>query len=132
MSPVGAIGFTQARQLIQAQQMKVVEGAGKADAELGTSFGKLGTPVENPSIKVNWDAFTEHGIERMAQRGFTQEMVNSWLANGKVLKQGENKYLFLTQEGAAVVTQEGKLVTTYSSKFFDENMTNIVKQIYGK
>lgn len=87
----------------------------------------MGTLVENPSIKVNWDAFAEHGLERMAQRGVTQEMVDSWVANGKALQQGANKYLFVTKEGAAVVTSEGKLVTTYS-----ENMTNIVKQLYGK
>lgn len=68
----------------------------------------------------------------MAQRDVTQKMVDSWVANGKALQQGANKYLFLTQEGAAVVTNEGKLVTTYSSKFFDENMTNIVKQLFGK
>ena len=109
-----------------------VKGTGKAGVELGTSFGKMGTLVENPSIKVNWNAFAEHGLERMVQRGVTHEMVNSWVANGKALQQGTNKYLFVTQEGAAVVTQEGKLVTTYSSKFFNEKMANIVKQLYGK
>ncbi|MEL7606847.1 MAG: hypothetical protein AAGU39_12390 [Sedimentibacter saalensis] len=68
----------------------------------------------------------------MTQRGVTQEMVDSWVTNGKALQQGANKYIFVTQEGAAVVTSEGKLVTTYSSSFFDETMTNIVKQLYGK
>ena len=92
----------------------------------------MGTLVEDPSISVNWNSFAEHGLERMAQRGVTKEMVDSWVANGKALQQGGNKYLFVTQEGAAVVTQEGKLVTTYSSKFFDENMINIVRQLYGK
>ena len=48
-------------------------------------------------------------------------MVDSWVANGKTLKQG-----------AAVVTTEGKLVTTYSSKDFDENMINIVNQLYKR
>ena len=109
-----------------------VKGTSKTGAELGTSFGKIGTLVENPSIKVNWDTFAEHGLERMSQRGVTKEMVDSWVANGKALQQGTNKYLFVTQEGAAVVTTEGKLVTTYSSKFFDENMTNILKQLYGE
>lgn len=110
----------------------VFKGAVKTGSELGTSFGKMGTLVENPSIKVNGNSFAEHGLERMTQRGVTTEMLDSWVANGKALQQGANKYLFVTQEDAAVVTQDGKLVTTYSSKFFDENMTNIVKQIYGK
>lgn len=108
------------------------QGTGKTGSKLGTSFGKLGTLVENPSIKVNWDTYAEHGFERMAQRGVTKEMVDSWVANGKALQQGMNKYLFVTKEGAAVVTTEGKLVTTYSSQFFDENMINLVKELFGK
>jgi hypothetical protein len=117
--------------VLQKQSMGI-EGMSNTGAKLGTSFGKTGTLVENPSIKVNWDAFAEHGLERMAQRGVTQDMVNSWVSNGKALQQGANKYLFVTQEGAAVVTNKGNLVTTYSSKFFDENMANIVKQLYRK
>jgi RHS repeat-associated protein len=105
---------------------------GTSKVEIGTSFGKLGTLIENPSIRVNWDAFAEHGFERMAQRGVTKEMVDSWVANGKALQQGANKYLFITKEGAAVVTKEGKLVTTYSSKFFDDNMIKIVKELFGE
>jgi len=114
-----------------ASDAEAVEGVSKVGSEIGTSFGKMGTLVENPSINVNWDAFAEHGIERMTQRGVTQEMVNSWVADGKVLQQGTNKYLFVTQEGAAVVTKEGKLVTTYSSLYYDEAMIKIVDQLYG-
>ena len=44
----------------------------------------MGTLVENPSIKVNWDAFAEHGIERMTQRGVRVSKV-------KTLQQGTNK-----------------------------------------
>lgn len=92
----------------------------------------MGTLVENPSINVNWDAYAEHGLDRMAQRGVTKEMVDSWVSNGKALQQGANKYLFVTEDGATVVTTDGKLVTTYSSQYFDENMKNIVNQLYGK
>jgi hypothetical protein len=88
--------------------------------------------VKNPFIKVNWDIYAEHGLEKMAQRGVTKKMVNSWVANGKALQQGANKFLFVTKEGAAVVTTEGKLVTTYSSKYFDKNMINLVKELFGK
>jgi hypothetical protein len=102
-------------------------------AKLGAEFGKLGTLVENPGVKVNWEAFAEHGAQRMAARGVTPDMVESWVANGKALAQnGGEKFLFVTQEGVAVVTKEGKLVTTYSASKFDETMLNIVKQLFGE
>ncbi|MFZ5596788.1 MAG: RHS repeat domain-containing protein [Bacillota bacterium] len=108
----------------------VTKGAGNA-ARIGENFGKLGTLVENPGIKVNWNTFAEHGFERMAQRGVTTDMVETWVANGKALSQGGNKFLFVSKEGAAVVTKDGKLVTTYSANDFDANMVNFVKKLYG-
>lgn len=47
-------------------------------------------------------------------------------------KELRNICLLLTKEGAAFLTKEGKLVTTYSSAYFDENIKNIVNQLYGK
>ncbi|MFL0266523.1 hypothetical protein [Candidatus Clostridium radicumherbarum] len=77
---------------------------GEAGVELGISFGKTDTLVENPSIKVNWDAYAEHGSDRMARRGVTKEMVDSRVSNIKALQQGANKYLFITKDGAVVTT----------------------------
>ena len=40
----------------------------------GDNFGKMGTYVENPNIKVDWSQYAEHGLERMQQRGM-QEII---------------------------------------------------------
>jgi hypothetical protein len=111
-----------------------IVGVGGANnlAKVGDNFGRLGTLAENPSIVVNWSTFAEHGLERMAQRGVTPDMVQSWVANGKALAQGDNKFLFITREGAAVVTRDGKLVTTYPASKFDANMVEVVKKIFGE
>ncbi|WP_091012279.1 WXG100 family type VII secretion target [Paenibacillus amylolyticus] len=101
--------------------------------QYGEDFGKMGTYVENPSIQVNWSEFAEHGFSRMEKRGVTQDMVDDWVKNGKALSQNEGvKYAFITREGVAVVSKEGKLVTTWGKDNFDEGMTEIVEKIYGK
>ena len=67
----------------------------------------------------------------MSERGVTQSMVNSWVQNGKVLKQSSGNFLFITKDGAAVLNNAGKLVTTYPSSMFDEGMLNVVIKIFG-
>ena len=63
----------------------------------------------------------------MANRGITQEMIDSYVENGKALYQ----YAFVTPEGVAVVDSNGKLVTTWSSDI-DANILEIVKKLFGK
>lgn len=77
--------------------------------------------------------YAQHGAERMQQRGLTQEMVEGFVKNGKVLSQnGGNKFAYITQEGVAVVSKGGKLITAWSSADFDENMISIVKALFGE
>ena len=83
----------------------------------------LGTYVENPNIKVDWTQYAEHAAERMQQRGMTQELVNNIVENGKVLSQNNgNKFAYITQEGVAIVSKEGKLITAWSDANFDSSM----------
>lgn len=101
-------------------------------AAAGTTFGTMGTLVaQNPQITVKWSTYAQHGLERMAERGITQQMVNTWVSTGKVLQQGTDKFAFITKQGMAVVTSAGKLVTTYSSEQFDATMKEIVKKLFG-
>ncbi|PYY29086.1 WXG100 family type VII secretion target [Paenibacillus illinoisensis] len=102
-------------------------------AQYGEDLGKMGTYVENPSIQVNWSEFAEHGLARMEKRGVTQDMVDNWVETGKALSQNEGaKYAFVTREGVAIVSKEGKLVTTWGKDNFDEGMLEIVEKLYGK
>ena len=102
-------------------------------AQYGDDFGKMGTYVENPDIKVDWSQYAEHGFERMQQRGMTQGMVDQIVANGKVLSQNSgSKFAFITQEGVAVVSKDGKLITTWSSEYYDSAMQQIIIKLFGE
>ena len=69
----------------------------------------------------------------MEQRGVTQEMVDSWVANGKALVQGEgSKHLFFTQEGAAVVGTDGYLVTVIPESYYDDVYKAMSEALFGK
>lgn len=102
-------------------------------AQYGDDFGKMGTYVENPNIKVDWTQYAEHAAERMQQRGMTQEIVNNIVENGKVLSQNNgNKFAYITQEGVAIVSKEGKLITAWSSADFDSSMLEIISKLFGE
>lgn len=102
-------------------------------AQYGDDFGKMGTYVENPNIKVDWTRYAEHAAERMQQRGMTQEMVNNIVENGKVLSQNNgNKFAYITQEGVVIVSKEGKLITAWSSVDFDSSMLEIISKLFGE
>lgn len=93
----------------------------------------MGKYVEHPNIEVDWSKFAEHGLERMEQRGVTKDMVNDFVKNGKVLSQNEgNKFAFITKDGVAVVSKDGKLITTWGKDKFDDNMKEIVKMLWGE
>ncbi|MFR1296900.1 MAG: hypothetical protein ACLSBH_16600 [Coprobacillus cateniformis] len=93
----------------------------------------MGTYVEKPSLKVDWEQYADHATnDSMVKRGINQEMVDSYVANGKALSQGNGKYAFVSRDGVAVVTSNGKLVTTWSSANFDANMLEIVDKLFGK
>ncbi len=98
---------------------------------LGETFGKLGEVVRNPGIQVDWSQSIIHGAEMMAKRGVTPEMVDRWVANGRAFLQSGGQYLFVTPEGAAVVSNTGKLITTYSGADFNEPMIKIIELLFG-
>ena len=102
-------------------------------AQYGDDFGKMGKYVENPGIKVDWSQYAEHGAERMAQRGMSHEMIDSIVENGRTLSQsGGKKFAYISQEGVAVVSKDGKLITAWGKADFDENMLDIVEKLFGR
>lgn len=109
------------------------ESSGTRLAQYGDNFGKMGTYVENPNIKVNWSQYAEHGLERMQQRGMTQEMIDQIVAKGKVLSQNNgSKFAFITRDGVAIVSKDGKLITAWSSKYYDSAMQEIIIKLFGE
>ena len=93
----------------------------------------MGTYVESPNVKVDWNQYAEHGTERMRQRNMTSEMIDDIVENGKVLSQNNgNKFVFITRAGVAVVSKEGRLITAWSSAEFDSTMQEIINKLFGE
>ena len=118
----------------KAKNAILKEGVSEAAvAQYGDEFGKMGTYVENPKIEVDWSQYAEHAAERMQQRGMTRELIDNIVDNGKVLSQnGGNKFVFITKEGVAVVSKEGKLITGWTYLDYDEVMVEIVIKLFGE
>lgn len=43
-----------------------------------------------------------------------------------------NKFAYITQEGVAIVSKEGKLITAWSNADFESSMLEIVRRLFGK
>lgn len=69
----------------------------------------------------------------MKQRGMTQEVIDDIVKNGKVLSQnGGNKFAYITQNGVAIVSKDGKLITAWGQSNFDENMLDVIRKLFGE
>ena len=115
----------------------VIAGIGLAGdkiiAAIGTNLGKVGTLITNNGQRVvNWGNMTLHGVERMAERGITQEMINLWVKNGAAIQQSGDKVLYITRQGAVVLDQLGRVVTAYSCQEFTPEMLKIIETLFGK
>lgn len=85
--------------------------------EVGTDFGKIGKLVNHPNIKINWSEHSEHGMSRLKQRGLSKSQVDDFVERGKALSQnGGEKFAFITENGVAIVSKDGKLVTAWGKK----------------
>ena len=104
--------------------------ATKVGVKIGATFGKMGKLVKYRKITVNWDIITRHGLKRMSERGMSKSLINSVIKNGKVLQQTANKFAYISKKGV-IIESNGKIVTTYSNKFFDETIKGYVKQLFG-
>lgn len=59
-------------------------------------------------------------------------MAEAWVKTGKALQQAGDKILYITQQGAVVVNKAGQVITAYTSQYFDANMWEVVKKLFGK
>ena len=109
-----------------------VVGASAYSSALGTNFGKMGTVVKHPGIKVNWSQSMIHGPEQMIKRGVTKRVVNSTVRKGIALSQAGGKFAFVTQKAVAVVSSSGVLITTYGKNFYDAGILEIIKVLFGR
>ncbi|WP_335983404.1 hypothetical protein [Fusobacterium polymorphum] len=110
----------------------------KETVKVGENFGKLGIYVgdEHPELKINWAATNNkrgsHALERLTGRNISKLDVEYYVENGKVLKQSGRNYAFVTEKGMAVLSDDGVLITSYSSEYYDETMKEAVRRLFGK
>ena len=71
-------------------------------------------------------------MQRMFERGVTQNMVEVWAKTGKALQQAGDKILYITKQGAVVIDKAGKVITAYTSQYFDPVMQEVVEKLFGK
>ena len=58
---------------------------------------------------------------------------NNFVENGKVLLQNNgNKFAYITQDGVVIVSKEGKLITAWSSEYYDDAMKEIIEKLFGE
>jgi RHS repeat-associated protein len=115
----------------------VVSPGGKANEAVslvrGTSFGKLGTIVDQEISKVA--GYTTHGLAQKINRSIpTSEIVNTVRNPDVVLKQAGGNFVNVTEKTAVVVNSAGKVVTTYAEKQYNavlksiQNLINALKK----
>ena len=132
----GALGYFAAPAVASATGVagvSITSGGISTVAALGTSFGKLGTLIANNGQQIiDWGKTTWHGMQRMIERGVTQNMVEVWAKTGKALQQAGDKILYITKQGAVVIDKAGKVITAYTSQYFDPAMQEVVEKLFGK
>jgi RHS repeat-associated protein len=89
-----------------------------AAALVGRSFGRLGTVVQNPGIVIRGlkgSKVPGHAIDQIISRNVTPELLRATVANPVVvLQQGGDRFLYLTEQAAVVITKDGQVVTAWT------------------
>ncbi|MGO8928359.1 MAG: RHS repeat-associated core domain-containing protein [Limisphaerales bacterium] len=92
---------------------------------LGQSFGKLGTAVENPALRIT--GFTEHGLDQAIGRGVSPQFLLSTVKDPSVvLQQSAGQFLYLSDKAAVALNPAGRVITTYPSSMFGVNVNAVL------
>jgi hypothetical protein len=98
---------------------------------VGQDFGKLGTAVEKPDVAIA--EVTGHASERMTEYGQSIDDIQSIVSDPLiVLQQSDGRYYFLSDTGAVVVDQQGRIVTTYPASQFGVDVKAILDFIHSR
>lgn len=98
------------------------------DSNVGMDFGKLGTVVDKPDLKIT--EISGHGVNQAITRGVSPSTILNTISDPSVvLQQSSGNYLYISENAAVVVTYTGKLVSTYPSSMFDQGILNVLKTV---
>lgn len=91
---------------------------------VGSAFGKLGKVVANRGLRIT--SVSTHAINQAITRGISPTALSIVRNPSVVLQQSSGNYLYLSRTGVVVLNAEGKMITTYSSQFFDDAINGII------
>ena len=101
-------------------------GSAATTSLVGQSFGKLGTAVANPGIKLTGVA--PHFVNQAITRGVTPQVILGTLNNPSVvLQQAGGRFLFLSPGAAVVTSQSGIGITTYGAAQFKAPVIGVLR-----
>ena len=67
----------------------------------------------------------------MAERNVSAKLIRKTLRNGYAFMQTADKYLIVGRKAAVVITSAGKVITTWASNNYDQNLMDVLKSIFG-
>lgn len=103
----------------------------KGEYDIGDQVGRFGILTDSPKIDVDWKISAIHSREMLEVREINVNDIDGWVKYGACIEQDKgNKFVFVTREGTAVVRKDGKLITVWSEKDYDQAMIDIVKKLY--
>ena len=104
------------------------EGAGTVASNLGKSYGKFGTVVENPGVKIT--GFSGHAVNQAITREVTTNVIQNTVKNPvAVLSQrGGNSFAYVSNEAVVVVKNTGEIITSYGKSNFDATVQQVLKE----
>lgn len=97
-------------------------------SNLGKSYGKFGTVVENPRVKVT--GFSGHSVNQAITRGVTTDVIQNTVKNPVVVlsQRGGNSFAYISNEAVVVVKNTGEIITTYGKSNFDATVQQVLKE----
>jgi RHS repeat-associated protein len=107
-------------------------GIKKIPSLIGQSFGKLGTVVSNPGLKIT--SFSGHALDQAITRQVAAPALLNTVRNPAVVLSQANggRFLFLSNNAAVVVDKAGRVVTTYGANMFKSDVIDILKAAGAK
>ena len=135
-----SLGATKAENLIATATRGMGEEASLAKGEIAnvvkaSRVVKIGEYIEGvgtvtEKIPGSVTGFTQHGLERLIERGLSQEIVKQAVFKPLVvLKQSGGTMYYLTKDVAVILNETGLVVTTYSKAEFLPKIINLLNRI---
>jgi hypothetical protein len=98
---------------------------------VGEDFGKLGVGIEKPDLDIG--EITGHASDRMTEYGQSFSDIQRAVSDPLiVLKQSDGRLYYLSDNAAVVLDRRGRVVTTYPSWKFKDDVKAILDHVHNR